>query len=128
MYRFHNFTYKWPVAQVFFQLPWLCPVNSVVEIIYAFYKRNTSAKQQKPFDISLNSFAAQATFLQIGRQVRRPNAVADLGFSPGGAPTPKVGVLIYYFAENCMKMKEFGPPGGGASLAPPLDPPMKWDV
>ena len=24
-----------------------------------------------------------------------------------------------------MKMKEFGPPGGGASLAPPLDPPMK---
>ena len=24
-----------------------------------------------------------------------------------------------------MKMKEFGPPGGGASLAPPLDPPLK---
>ena len=23
-----------------------------------------------------------------------------------------------------MKMKEFGPRGGGASLAPPLDPPM----
>ena len=24
-----------------------------------------------------------------------------------------------------MKMKEFGPPGGGASLVPPLDPPMQ---
>ena len=41
----------------------------------------------------------------------------------GGAPTPKVGVLTIYFAENCMKMKEFG--SRGASLAPPLDPPMK---
>ena len=34
-------------------------------------------------------------------------------------PTPKVCVLTYFFAENCMKMKEFGPPWGripGASL------------
>ena len=29
-----------------------------------------------------------------------------------------------FLAENYMKMKEFGPPGGHASLAPPLDPPM----
>ena len=28
-----------------------------------------------------------------------------------GAPTPKVGVLTYFLAENCMKMQEFGPPG-----------------
>ena len=48
-----------------------------------------------------------------------------------------MGVLTYYFAENCMKMKEFGSQGvrswrlpagsangEGASLAPPLDPPM----
>ena len=56
------------------------------------------------------------------------NAVADPGFSSGGggAPTPKMGLFFQLFAENCMKMKEFGPPGGGASLAPPLDPPMKW--
>ena len=40
-----------------------------------------------------------------------------------GAPTPKVGVLTYFFAENCMKMKEFGPQWG-ASLARPLDPPL----
>ena len=41
-----------------------------------------------------------------------------------GAPTPKMGLFFQLFAENCMKMKEFGPPGGRASLAPPLDPPM----
>ena len=47
--------------------------------------------------------------------------VADPGFSPGGAPTPKIAIIFHIFAENCMKMKEFGPPGGGrASLAPPL--------
>ena len=39
-------------------------------------------------------------------------AVADPGFSPGGAPTPKTAIIFQFFAENCMKMKEFGPPGG----------------
>ena len=48
------------------------------------------------------------------------SAVADPGFSPGGAPTPKIAIIFHIFAENCMKMKEFGPPGGRASLAPPL--------
>ena len=43
---------------------------------------------------------------------------------PGGAPTPKSAIIFQFFAENCMKMKEFGPPGGRASLVPPLDPPM----
>ena len=53
--------------------------------------------------------------------------MADAGFSPGGgAPTPKVGVQTYFLAENCMKTKEFWPPGGHASLAhPPLDPPLE---
>ena len=48
-------------------------------------------------------------------------AVADPGFSPGGAPTPKSAIIFQFFAENCMKMKEFGPPGGGARVpgAPP---------
>ena len=45
-------------------------------------------------------------------------------FPEGGAPIPKLGLFCKFFAENCMKMKEFGPPGGRASLAPPLDPPM----
>ena len=51
-------------------------------------------------------------------------SVADPGFSPGGAQTPKSAIIFQFFAKNCMKMKEFGPPGGCASLAPPLDPPM----
>ena len=50
--------------------------------------------------------------------------MADPGFSPGGAPTPKIAIIFHIFAENCMKMKEFGPQGGRTSLAPPLDPPM----
>ena len=43
-------------------------------------------------------------------------SVADPGFSPGGggALTPKIAIIFHIFAENCMKMKEFGPPGGGA--------------
>ena len=31
--------------------------------------------------------------------------VADPGFSPGGAPTPKIAIIFQIFAENCMKMK-----------------------
>ena len=50
--------------------------------------------------------------------------VADPGFSPGGAPTPKSAIIFQFFAENCMKMKEFEPPGGGRPWRPPLDPPM----
>ena len=46
-------------------------------------------------------------------------------FPQGGAPTPKNAIIFQFFAENCMKMKEFGPPGGGARpWRPPLDPPM----
>ena len=45
-------------------------------------------------------------------------------FPKGGAPTPKIAIIFQNFAENCMKMKEFGPLGGRASLAAPLDPPM----
>ena len=44
--------------------------------------------------------------------------VADPGFSPGGAPTPKIAIIFHIFAENCMKMKEFGPRGGHVPGAP----------
>ena len=48
-------------------------------------------------------------------------------FPQGGAPTPKSAIIFQFFAKNCMKMKEFGPPGGGARpWRPPLDPPMQW--
>ena len=33
-------------------------------------------------------------------------------------------LVLQFFAENCMKMKEFGPRGGPASLPPPSDSPM----
>ena len=35
------------------------------------------------------------------------------GFPHGGARTPKIAIIFQIFAENCMKMKEFGPPGEG---------------
>ena len=37
----------------------------------------------------------------------------------GGVPTPKLGLFSNFFAENCMKMKEFGPGRGCASLVSP---------
>ena len=45
-------------------------------------------------------------------------------FPEGGAPIPKLGLFCKFFAENCMKMKEFGPRRGCTSVTPPLDPPM----
>ena len=49
-------------------------------------------------------------------------------FLEEGAPTPKGGrqhTILPYFPENCMKLKEFRPPRGGARPSrPPLDPPM----
>ena len=45
-------------------------------------------------------------------------------FPEGGVPTPENAIIFRFFAENCMKMKEFGPPGGARPWPPPLDPPM----
>ena len=56
--------------------------------------------------------------------------VADPGFPRGGgANSPEEGssqhAILPKCPKNCMKLKEFGPPGGGgASLTPPLDPPL----
>ena len=50
-------------------------------------------------------------------------AVADPGFSRGVGAILPWRVPTYDFAkfsQNCMKLKEFGPPGGHAFLAPPL--------
>ena len=41
-------------------------------------------------------------------------------FPQGGAPTPKIAIIFHIFAENCMKMKEFGPPGGARVPGAPL--------
>ena len=55
---------------------------------------------------------AENDFKTRMHSIRMRTAVADPGFSPGGAPTPKIAIIFHIFAENCMKMKEFGPPGG----------------
>ena len=39
-------------------------------------------------------------------------------FPQGGAQTPKNVIIFQFFAENCMKMKKFGPPGAGAGARP----------
>ena len=42
-------------------------------------------------------------------------------FPEGVHQLPKVLLFLKFFAKNCMKMKEFGPPGGHMSLVPPLE-------
>ena len=49
-----------------------------------------------------------------GRPADESNAVADPGFSQGGAPTPKSAIIFQIFAKNCMKWKNLDPQGGGA--------------
>ena len=44
--------------------------------------------------------------------------VADPGFSRRGAPTPKSAIIFQVFAENCMKIKGFGPQGGACPWHP----------
>ena len=46
--------------------------------------------------------------------------VADPGFSPGGAPTPKVGVQTYFLGRKLHENERILTRGGRASLAPPL--------
>ena len=47
-------------------------------------------------------------------------------FPSGGRQLPKWVCEPIFLAENCMKMKEFGPRGGGVRpWCPPLDPPLQ---
>ena len=47
-------------------------------------------------------------------------------FPQGVRQLPKVLLFFNFFPENCMKMKEFGPPGvARVPGAPTLRPPMK---
>ena len=51
-------------------------------------------------------------------------------FPEEGAPTPRGArqhTILPKFPKNHMKLKEFGPRGGGARpLSPPLDPPLGY--
>ena len=55
----------------------------------------------------------------INNQFSGSDAVADPGFSRGGAWTLQGGVNTPNFPENCMKSKEFGRPGGGVRPSRP---------
>ena len=51
--------------------------------------------------------------------------VADLGFSPGGAPTPKSAIIFQFCPRKLHENERIWAPGGGARpWRPPLDPPM----
>ena len=51
------------------------------------------------------------------------DSVADPGFSWGGCANSQKCYYFLNFADNYMKMKEFGPLGASLAHAP-LDPPM----
>ena len=47
-------------------------------------------------------------------------SVADLGFPRGGganSPGGGANMILPNFPKNCMKLKEFGPPGGGGGAS-----------
>ena len=44
---------------------------------------------------------------------------------PGGAATPKMGVLTYFFDRKLHENERIWTTKGGASLAPPLGPPLQ---
>ena len=59
------------------------------------------------------------------------DTVADPGFFPGGgggANSPSGCANLFFLAENCMKMKEFWPPGGARVPGAPLDPPLWYKI
>ena len=62
------------------------------------------------------------------------HSVAYPGFPRGGGANSQGGrqpMILSIFAENCMKMKTFWPPGGGGARPlrpPPLDPPLPFKI
>ena len=57
--------------------------------------------------------------------------IQDFPEEGGANPKGRGGrqpIIWPIFPKNCMKMKKFWARGGGASLAPPLDPPLRMWV
>ena len=58
-------------------------------------------------------------------------AVADPGFPRGGGANSPGGcqhTILPNFPKNCMKLKEFGPPGGARPKFYYVDPPLAGSV
>ena len=55
----------------------------------------------------------------LNLDLRQHYTVADPGFPRGGganSPGGRQHMILPKFPKNCMKLKEFGPPGGGARV------------
>ena len=70
--------------------------------------------------VYVDDWTAEQAIIASNEQWRIQN------FPEGDAPTPKILLFCKYFAENCMKMKEFGPPGTGAPGTPMMSHVDDW--
>ena len=101
------------------------------------YARNMSALSGSMFVVSVSSSSARvatgrpalhcATEKELHYIIKTGFIPQSSGFSRGGAPTPKVGVLTYFVGRKLHENERIWTPGGRghASLAPPLDPPLQ---
>ena len=84
-----------------------------------------------PTLIGFNLHSSSFFFFTKIANISHKCTVADPGFPRGGDTNLQSGganlLFGQKFLENCVKMKEFGPRGGHASLVPPpLDPSMMY--
>ena len=94
--------------KMFLKTPWMSPIQLKITTLIVHFNFKTAMSVL--FDYSDGSRISREGFNL--KQWR----IQDF---PGGegAPTPKVGVLTFFLAENCMEMKEIVPPEeGGARL------------
>ena len=103
---------------------YICSCNASAVYIYVVQTINNVVHAYLRLDRSNISYSVQSNYASflVSAKFAYHLSVADPGFSPGGggAPTPKSAIIFQFFAENCMKMKEFGPPGGARVPGAPL--------
>ena len=117
-------------------LLWNLSLWSVVEksnahCLYSWWQPASPARADKPYSQShATTEAALGPLLNMGPHgtvqgsTGSDISVADPEFPRGGGANSPGGSANTNFPQNCMKLKEFGPPGGRPSLGPPLDPPL----
>ena len=103
-----------PLLPILALLPFLCISKKLYLISWAFFAIEIWLRF---FCLAWNSTKPFRVLIPIRFQWR----IQD--FPQGGAPTPKSAIIFQFFAENCMKMKEFGLRGGNSNYARPWRPP-----
>ena len=86
-----------------------------------FYRSLCRSRSQ--YEVIVNT-RKTGCYSGLNNRSHLPSAVADPGFPRGGGTNPSGGrqhTIWPNFPKNCMKLKEFGPPGvgGGARLSRP---------